>query len=1220
MKGLCFHPKRPWILASLHNGVIQLWDYRMGTLLDKFEEHEGPVRGIDFHRTQPLFVSGGDDYKIKVWNFKTKRCLFTLTGHMDYIRTVKFHHEQPWIVSVSDDQTIKIWNWQSRQCICSLTGHNHYVMCAQFHPKDDLIVSASLDQTVRVWDISALRNKGGRPGAASGFSGAAASMQEQLGELNQDLFGGAGDAMVKFILEGHERGVNWATFHPTMPLIVSCADDRTIKLWRYNESRAWEVDTLRGHFNNVSCVLFHHSQDIIISNSEDKTIRSWDLNKRTALHAFRREHDRFWILAIHPEQNLLAAGHDNGLIVFKFERERPASIAWKDSLLYIKDRTLRKYDFETNTDSSIIPLRKLNGPAPPPRFVSFNSKEGYVLVSSDTDGGTWELYQIPKSGSSSSSSSSSQIKGAGIAAVFVGRTKFAVLEKGGNVVVRNLDNEVTKKLSVADNPDMIYQAVTGRVLLRTPDRVHLFDLQQGKIISSISASNVRYTVWSPDMSKVAILSKHVVIICNAKLKQLCSVHETIRIKSGAFDENGVFIYTTFNHMKYCLPNGDNGVVKSLDKLLYVVRVKANAIHFLDRQGKVTLTYIDATEYKFKMALLQHNYAEIQQISNKSVLLGQSIIFYLQQKGYPDVAMQFVKDDTTKFNLALECGDIATAIDAATKLNNNQYWHRLGVEALRQGNCQIVEKAYQQVKDFERLSFLYFITGNETKLSKMLNIAEVRGDMMSRFHNALYLGDAATRVKVLEEAGRLNLAYMTAATYGLTEQAERLKTMLEEAKIPVPQVDSAAVMLHPPAPVVREGGNWPLLNVGPGPLAEKREKKKLDTETAVYDEDVPTWDAEEDFMADGEGASSSKAAASSVSAAGATAVASEESGAGGWETDDILMDAEAAAISQKGAVSGMYVPPLPGKPIGQIWCANSQLAADHVACGSFETAMNILNRTAGIVNFEPLKPLFMSIFMGANATLPVSLLLPPLSLPLQRNVSEANREASLPALMTNLPALERELKESAYKLTTAGKFTESKTSFLAIMQALCLIVVETREEVEEIHELLSICREYLIALSIEIARKEIKEDNPSRSAELAAYFTHCNLQPIHILLSLQSAMTVAFKVENYQTTLSFARRVLDLNPNEKIAQKAKMYIAKCEQKPTNQHVLNYNEKNPFVMCCRTLTPIYRGSPVVRCAYCFATYQPQFKGELCTICCLAEVGASVPGLVSSMNHSR
>ena len=35
VKGLCFHPTRPWILASLHNGLIQLWNYRMQTKLDE---------------------------------------------------------------------------------------------------------------------------------------------------------------------------------------------------------------------------------------------------------------------------------------------------------------------------------------------------------------------------------------------------------------------------------------------------------------------------------------------------------------------------------------------------------------------------------------------------------------------------------------------------------------------------------------------------------------------------------------------------------------------------------------------------------------------------------------------------------------------------------------------------------------------------------------------------------------------------------------------------------------------------------------------------------------------------------------------------------------------------------------------------------------------------------------------------------------------------------
>jgi coatomer protein complex subunit alpha (xenin) len=52
----------------------------MGTLIDRFEEHDGPVRGIDFHKTQPIFVSGGDDYKIKEMSLHTQ-WTFGLCAH-----------------------------------------------------------------------------------------------------------------------------------------------------------------------------------------------------------------------------------------------------------------------------------------------------------------------------------------------------------------------------------------------------------------------------------------------------------------------------------------------------------------------------------------------------------------------------------------------------------------------------------------------------------------------------------------------------------------------------------------------------------------------------------------------------------------------------------------------------------------------------------------------------------------------------------------------------------------------------------------------------------------------------------------------------------------------------------------------------------------------------------------------------------------------------------
>ena len=127
-----------------------------------------------------------------------------------------------------------------------MTGHNHYTMCAQFHPKDDLIVSASLDQSVRVWDISGLRKKHSAPTSMT--------FEDQMARANSnqaDMFGNT-DAVVKFVLEGHDRGVNWVAFHPTLPLIVSSGDDRLVKLWRMSGKSAYSSvsDALLNTYRN----------------------------------------------------------------------------------------------------------------------------------------------------------------------------------------------------------------------------------------------------------------------------------------------------------------------------------------------------------------------------------------------------------------------------------------------------------------------------------------------------------------------------------------------------------------------------------------------------------------------------------------------------------------------------------------------------------------------------------------------------------------------------------------------------------------------------------------------------------------------------------------------------------------------------------------------------------------------------------------------------------
>ncbi|KAI6677658.1 hypothetical protein NL676_038454 [Syzygium grande] len=1103
VKGLSFHSKRPWILASLHSGVIQLWDYRMGTLIDRFDEHDGPVRGVHFHKSQPLFVSGGDDYKIKVWNYKTCRCLFTLLGHLDYIRTVQFHHEHPWIVSASDDQTIRIWNWQSRTCISVLTGHNHYVMSASFHPKDDLVVSASLDQTIRVWDINALKKKTASPG----------DDLLRLSQMNTDLFGGV-DAVVKYVLEGHDRGVNWAAFHPTLPLIVSGADDRQVKLWRMNDTKAWEVDTLRGHMNNVSCVMFHAKQDLIVSNSEDKSIRVWDATKRTGIQTFRREHDRFWILASHPEMNLLAAGHDSGMIVFKLERERPAF--------------------------AVIPIRRPGSTSlnQCPKTLSYSPTENAVLICSDVDGGSYELYVIPKDAASRGDGVQEAKRGAGGSAVFVARNRFAVLDKSSNqVLVKNLKNEIVKKSGLPFPADAIFYAGTG---------------------------------------------KHAIVIAGKKLLHQCILHETIRVKSGAWDDNGVFIYTTLNHIKYCLPNGDSGIIRTLDVPIYITKVAGNTIFCLDRDGKNRAVVIDSTEYMFKLSLLKKRYDHVMSMIRNSQLCGQAMIAYLQQKGFPEAALHFVKDERTRFNLSLESGNIQIAVASAKEIDEKDHWYRLGVEALRQGNAGIVEYAYQRTKNFERLSFLYLITGNIDKLTKMLKIAEVKNDVMGQFHNALYLGDVRERVKILENAGHLPLAYITASAHGLRDIAERLEAELGDSVPSLPE-GKQRCLLMPPMPVMC-GGDWPLLRVMKGIFEGGLDNVGRGTADEEEEEAEGDWGEELDMVDVNDLANGDVISIMEDGEVG------EEHEEGGWDLEDLELppDAETPKDFCQCLLPGFCGP--------NSWNASkSNLDSKIISCC----------RTCSCCH----------TYLCAFPSAPVV----SLAVECGWNESASPNVRGPPALVFNFSQLEEKLK-AGYRATTAGKFTEALRLFLCILHTIPLIVVESRREVDEVKELITIVKEYVLAMQMELKRREIK-DNPVRQQELAAYFTHCNLQMPHLRLALQNAMNVCYKAKNLATAGNFARRLLDTNPTvENQARMARQVLQAAERNMIDTSELNYDFRNPFVVCGATYVPIYRGQKDVSCPYCSSRFVPSQEGQLCTVCDVALVGADASGLLCSPSQVR
>lgn len=851
------------------------------------------------------------------------------------------------------------------------------------------------------------------------------------------------------------------------------------------------------------------------------------------VQTFRREVDRFWILSAHPDQNLLAAGHDSGMIVFKLERERPAFDVLSGKCFYVKDRYLRMHEFAKNRDVPLVSLRRTTSNSTPgigggPRSLSYNTlnkSEHNVLILSDAEGGSYEL--ITFSADATGSGDAQDVRrGSAVSAVFIARDRFIVLDKSRQLLVKNFQNEVIKRTTppLTGVDGLFFGGSNGRILLKSEDRVILFDQQARKTIAELQAPRIKYIVWNHDYSMVALISKHQLILANKHLEQLCMTSETVRMKGGCWDAHkSIFVYTTLNHVKYLLPNGDKGIIRGLDSPIYATKVQGDSLYCLDREGRMRTIEIDATEALFKLALERKDYPEVMRMVKHSRLCGQAIISYLQEKGYPEVALHFVHDSKTRFKLALACGNIQVSIQVAYDLGDDA-WRQLGVEALRQGNHEVVEMSYQKTKEFECLSFLYLLSGNMDKLRKMLKIAEMRGDVMSCVHNALFLGDVEERVKIMESTGQLSLAYLTAKTHGLDEAADRLLGLLNAGSITVPALNLNASLLQPPTPILR-CENWPLLAVGKSLLSDAaadQGKACAAMSSMNMDDDFHDaqdgggggWGDDDDDLFDDEAGTESKDR-------GADSEKKMAVVGGGWGDDDLDLSDEdedfgvagSASAKPSGAVrasdGSLYNTPTAGSPPVVHWCGESVHCADHFAAGSVDSAVQLLHRQIAAINVNPLKKSANSLLIGASCFLPGLPLAPSNKSFLYRDVTKSTASSkAMPALTLKVGSLLEQLKV-AYRAFTGGQFVDCKDALDYVVHSIPLTSVSSRTETNDLKELLDVGREYLVALRVKSAMGEVI-GNDGRALELAAYFTHCNLQPAHLMLALKTAMASAFK--------------------------------------------------------------------------------------------------------------
>ncbi|OHT05607.1 Coatomer subunit alpha-3 [Tritrichomonas foetus] len=1121
VKGVAFHPNRPWVLYCTHTGTVHLHDYEIGVELAcyKVTNDNIPVRCVAFHPTQPLFACGTDNYEVIVYNWARKMKLFTLTGHLDYVRSVEFHAVYPLLISSSDDSTARIWNWQSRCCIAILEEHTYFVMCARFNPQKPLIATASLDDCVRVFNVNTLFNS---------------SMSK---DVESSFFSMEDTSVLTSELEEHPEGADCVAWDQSGNKLYSCGEDSRIKIYNIVNDEATLSNQIFTHNGAVTGIAVHYPTSNFVSVSEDSTLRVFDGSTNQQIAKFEVPVSRFWCVACHPKDALIAAGHDRGLVILKFAKERPPFDVQGNSVLWVQDGEFRVVDVVSKASEKPISARHRL------KSLSWNSSRNLALASYIDNSKGEEVHEIVDM-----HMKNPIVQGEGGSAIWLSRSSMASLSVAKDkLLVKEIGSGGTQTSTVRPitipHCSKVFAGSQQRVYLASRSSIVLFDVIRTQIISEIPFSNAKCVVFDDKRENICCRNSNSLLVAKADLSSYFIYHDSNKIKSCCFC-GGAVLYTTRCHLKYIVKS-TSGVVCSLPRVLYIIKAAENTAWFITRDGIVFKREIEMSEVKLKAALIQsHSEDTAKRIIRENPPIGQAIMEFAASHNRFDIASSLARDPKTKFELSLKSGDYKAAAAAADELNDPKYHKTLAQSLMNAGLFGMAESSLKKAKDFESLAFLYLISGESEKLSKL-------SKQTNNLEHLLWANDDNTLKRTLQAV---------------------------IPNIEIPEEDELIMKINPGRPCLAD---WPMTMTTSSVYASHEQEINLD------DEDVAGWSDDDDLDI--------------LGGDGDTKGSGNEDDEEGWNIDIDINESDMIDLPTS---SSAYSAPTRGESIQEKWASNSQTAGDFCAAGNFSEALAVLQKTIGLKNAAPLRDLFVETFISANSCVPsmfYDLTIAP--------ISTQFRNQLYPSLPSQLGLID-EMTKSALSAFSRGKFSDCYQTCCDILHRIAICVVSNHEEEQKLLDSLETARNYCLGVSIEMKRKA--ETDTARQIELATYLTYLKLIPSHIRLVLQSAMRVLAKGENYLTCKPICQRILDMAPPEKIAKQAQQMLALCTQKASNKYKIDFDERNPFVVCAMSMKPIYRGRPVLQCPFCGASYAATYKGQVCSICEMCEIGAQCSGL--------
>lgn len=754
VKSVDLHPTEPWMLCSLYQGNVNIWNHETQTLVKTFEVCDLPVRAAKFVPRKNWVITGSDDMQIRVFNYNTLERVHTFEAHSDYVRCIAVHPTQPFILTSSDDMWVKLWNWE-KSWICQqvFEGHTHYVMQIVFNPKDNnTFASASLDRTVKVWQL--------------------------------------GSPTANFTLEGHEKGVNCVDYYHggDKPYLISGADDKYVKIWDYQNKTC--VQTLEGHTQNISAVCFHPELPIVLTGSEDGTVRIWHAGTYRLESSLNYGFERVWTIACMRGSNNVAIGYDEGSVMVKVGREEPAvsmdSLGGK--IVWARHSEIQQVNLkalgEEAQDGERLPLavKDMGACEIYPQTIQHNPNGRFLVVCGD---GEYIIY----------TSMALRNKAFGQASEFVwaaDSSQYAVRES--NTTVKVFKNFKEKK---SFKPDFGADGIFGGFLLgvSSGSGLSFFDWDTLKLIRRIDIQPT-HVYWAENASLVALATSDQYFILKYHADAVANVEENTEDIENAFEmvaemnevvKTGLwvgdcFIYTnSVNRINYFV-GGEVVTVSHLDRPMYLLGYvpRDNRLYLCDKELSVVSYSLLLSVLEYQTAVMRKDFETADRVLPTVPKEHRTrVAHFLEKQGFKEQALAVSTDPEHRFELALALGNLVTAHALAKEANSQQKWRQLASLATQKGKLCLAQECLHQAQDFGGLLLLATSTGNANMIEKLGTIADETGKNNISFLSSFILGDLDKCLDVLIKTDRIPEAAFFARTYAPSKVSSIVKLWKEK---------------------------------------------------------------------------------------------------------------------------------------------------------------------------------------------------------------------------------------------------------------------------------------------------------------------------------------------------------------------------------------------------------------------------------------------------------